>query len=178
MSRQGPPSERRRQLPYGIKATIVEDDDDEDTGEITSPVELLLETDLEPEDVQVVERLRRDSQDPYEMILKVAKVQRRDRVRARKEKSGVGELGQQVANAINSQAAATRILQAKVEKLEKPWSWLRAIAMVLLIPALGAIVTGVGLMVSHAKDDGENKAIQQRLQQDVQQLLLNQKRSP
>lgn len=52
--------------PYGHKR---------DADKFTSPIELLIERDLEPEDRKLVERLRYHPTDPYEMIFKATKAE-------------------------------------------------------------------------------------------------------
>lgn len=146
-----------------------------DRDEITEPIDLLLDSELEPDDASIVERLRRDSQDPYEMILKLAKSQRKQKV---KEQSGLTQLESAVVQAIQYQERAMRDvlarvggLEVKVAESQRPWKWLRAIAGALLIPALGAIITGMGLMLSRSEHEGESTIRMQRMESDVQELL-------
>jgi hypothetical protein len=141
------PSHRR------ARDTIAPPDDDGDTDEITSPVDLLLDDDVKDDDA--VERLRRDSRDPYALIYNLSEAVTREKRRN-----------------------AARVLHAKVAKLveesdrrAKERKWLLGVVGTVLVIALGALGTGVQLMISKAEREGKNEIRLDRAEQDIQKLL-------
>lgn len=124
-------------------------------GDITSPVERLFEHDLGPEDRKIVERMRHHADDPYAMLYKQVKAEYLHRVE--EEKSNV-KTDVEMLKAIEAKRASHR-------------KWLLGIAGTVLVFALGALGTGIGLMIARAEQEGEYRTRLQRNEQDIQHLL-------
>lgn len=150
-------------------------DEERDTDEITSPIDLLLNEDIQ-QDSDPVERLRRDSRDPYSLIYNLAEALTEEKKRERSsDKARADQLMQILDRAPNRAALELQDdvaqLKATEAKRAKGRRWLLGVTGTVLVAALGALLTGIGLMISKAEHEGENRAEMQRLKQDVQLLL-------
>jgi hypothetical protein len=103
--------------------------------EVTSPIEILLDHELEADDLEHVRRLRRDSDDPYAMLLKLAK---RQVAKEREERSNNQERATQLLAILNRPPdEATRQL---VEKRTKGAKWSVRITWAAVIIIAGVAV--------------------------------------
>lgn len=148
-----------------------------DTGEVTSPIQLLLPEDVAPDaHERAVDRLRRDSRDPYALIYNLAEAltkKKRDDLSANKARADqlleiLDRAPNKAAIDLQDDVAALRRDAASRSSWRR---WLMGIAGAVLVAALGALGTGIGLMRSSAEQEGETKIRLMRLEQDVQQLL-------
>lgn len=104
-------------------------------GEVTSPIEILLDRELEPDDIEHVRRLRRDSDDPYAMLLKLAK---RQVAKEQEERSNNQERATQLLAILNRPPdEATRQL---VEKRTKGAKWSVRITWAAVVIIAGVAV--------------------------------------
>jgi hypothetical protein len=106
-------SERNRHKRWvsGVPSVMPEPSD-----EVTAPIELLLNGQLDADDYAQAERLRRSSDDPYVLLLNLARAVTRHR---EKERSGSKDVEKQVVAAISEQARQMSLLVARVTAAEQ-----------------------------------------------------------
>jgi hypothetical protein len=135
---------------------------------VTAPLDLLLDSDLEPDDTAAINRLRRDSSDPYEQLWRLTKGFTREKER---ERSASRQIEGAVIAAIKSHDDTMVAMRSDLRDLQRSWKSARLVVGIVLTTAIGSLGTGIGLMLSRASDDGAAHSRMQRLEQDVQQLL-------
>lgn len=166
-------SERQRRdtrtHPRGIP--IMATDQDEDT----SPKDLLSRGATE-EDLELARLLGRDLSDPF-TILDFAKFSRGDKRRRDEYRSGQEEQNRLLLELLNRPPnEATAALQGEVKDLQRASRTAKWIGGLILTAALGSMTVGLGALWSRAEHDGALNEKIQRLEQDVQQLLRDERR--
>jgi hypothetical protein len=101
----------RRTWVRGVPVVRPEPDD-----EVTAPLELLLNGQLDVDDYAQVEALRRSSDDVHVLLLNLARAITRHR---EKEKSGSKEIERQVVAAISEQARQMAVLSERLSDIEQ-----------------------------------------------------------
>lgn len=87
----------------------------EPSEEVTAPLELLLNGKLDVDDYAQIEALRRSADDPYVLVMNLAKAMSRHR---QKEESASSEIENKVVKAIEAQAKEAAAQSARIAALE------------------------------------------------------------
>lgn len=127
----------------------------------TDPIDLLLVEELEPEDHARVERLRRDSRDPYIQLWNLAKATVR---RTRSEERSSREMADAVSTAIAEQGKVLGALQTDARVVK----WIGGILAPII---LAVLAWGALRVLAQAESGGETRIKIQRLEQDMQRCL-------
>lgn len=156
-------------------------DRDMDASEDTDPRALLV-GDASQEDVDLVMRLGRDPNEPVSLA-EFAKWVRRDqrhREEYRRERaeyqSGNKDLEQRLIDFLNRPPDdSAQAIHEDVADLKRSARVAKWVIGFVLTAALGSLATGVGTLWGRAEREGETNVKIDRLQQDVQQLLREQR---
>lgn len=122
----------------------------------TSPLQLLLDGELSPEDRRAIDQLRGHIDDPYDMVFRLAMTANMRRERSKTESADI-----------------ERKMQAQINSLIHSRSLVYKIVSAILVIALGSLGAGIKLIVSSSEHLGETNVTIQRLVKDVDILLLN-----
>jgi hypothetical protein len=184
-------SERRRQLARAPVAPVPDMVERELGGpqeiaaanEVTSPIEILLDRELEPDDIEHVRRLRRDSDDPYAMLLKLAK---RQVAKEQEERSNNQERATQLLAILNRppDEATRRLVESRTKGAK--WSIRLTWAAVVIIAGVAVDVADriwnrsehetallykvMAVEANALRDRADSKATTDRLEREIERL--------
>jgi hypothetical protein len=139
----------------------------EPADEVTAPLELLLNGQLDVDDYAQIEALRRSADDPYVLVMNLAKAISRHRD---KERSGSREIEAKVIKTIGDQAARLASLEADNAETKRKLGFAQKVAAGAIAIAIASAGGLISKIWDRAGDEREATVERRYMKDDIDRL--------